>query len=88
MGVLLESLNVIIAYIAAYGKPGSEVEVLTDAIKQCSGEVFVEPHVVGSDAQNAVCAFVSEPDGSVKLGCVAYESEEVDARFGVYVHQA
>ena len=50
--------------------------------------MFVEPHVVGSDAQNAVCAFVSEPDGSVKLGCVAYESEEVDARFGIYVHQA
>ena len=84
----LESLHVIVAHVAAHAPAGREVHIAAQSVEDRARELPVQPHVVGSCAENAVAAAVAVAHSEVEFRRRSGEGHEVDAGVGVDVDES
>lgn len=85
---LVEGLDVVEAEITAEGEAAGELEVAAEAVEQCSREVLVEAHIVGTYADDAVGQPVAEPDGGIELRCRSCSQHDIDMGLGIDVDKS
>ena len=85
--VVLECLDMEETRICTQRPFPADVEILSQPIEHRPREVFVEPHVVGAEADDAVGAAVSEAEGGIEFGARPSIHHDVNVGLGVDIHQ-
>lgn len=88
VGLVLEGLYMVEAHIATQCQSWCEVEILSDAIIDGTGEIAVETHIVGSRTKNVIGAAVAVAHGSIELGARSGRKHIVDGGLGIDVDQS
>ena len=68
IAVTIESLDVVIAYVATQRESWGEVDVLSETIIDGSRELGVESHIVGAKTYDAICGAIAKSQCAIYLG--------------------